>query len=211
MEKPGNAERDRAMKTLIDGRPLDIEPKPLTLGSALEAVRGATPGRLVIEVVADGRVVSGDELSEPPERSPFASELHFKTADAGLLLRESLLFAADSLRDLGPRQAETAELIQASKTGEAMGGLTEILGAWDQAKQVMSLAGALGVRAPVGDDLTAALSAALHELRRALHQQDWASLGDTLAYDLPELSGRWADLLAEMAVGCGSGRPASAR
>ncbi|MFM9959537.1 MAG: hypothetical protein ACKVZJ_15885 [Phycisphaerales bacterium] len=211
MEGGRNADDIGTMKTLIDGRVLEVEPKPLTLGRALEAVRGATPGRLVIEVVADGRVVTGEELSEPPTRSPFAGELHVKTADAGLLLRESLLFAADTLRDLGPRQAETADLIQSSKTAEAMAGLTDILGAWDQAKQVMSLAGTLGVRAPVGDDLTSALSTALQELRRSLQQQDWASLGDTLAYDLPELSGRWADVLGEMAVGCGSGRGASAR
>lgn len=199
------------MQVFIDNQPL-LTPAPLTtLGAALAAVRGKAGDRLVVEVEADGKPVPGEHFSQPPSTSPYAGVLRVKTADAATLLRDSLMYAATAVRDMRPRQIAAAEMIQASNTSEAMAALTEVISCWEQAKQVIHLAGSLGVTVPAGlgdAEVTRAVSElgrSLEEIRRSLRDQDWSSLSDVLAYDMPGLSDRWGTLLGELAVNC---RPA---
>lgn len=201
------------MRTYLDGSLLDGAGS--TLGSALVAVREKAGSRLVVHVEIDGVAVPADDLTNPPTRQPYGGELRITTADAGDLLRDSLMYASGALRDLAPRQREAAEMIQMSKTSDAMGVLGDVLRSWEQAKQVLQLAGTLGVSMPTSEQspegAIGELARHLEELKRSLRAEDWSSLADVLAYDLPPLSDRWSAMLGELAISCSAavGAPGS--
>lgn len=190
------------MRTYLDGEQLPNAGS--TLGSALAAARQRAGDRLVIEARIDGRVIPAGELVSPPPADPFGAELHLKTEDATRLLRDSLMFAADAVRELAPRQQRAAELIQSSKTSEAMEHLRHVLECWEKVKQVLELAGALGVEAggEARNQAVADLGRDLMQIKRHLSAQDWCALADVLAFDLPPLCEQWASMLNELAVAC---------
>lgn len=189
-------------RILVDGQPVAV-PVDLSLTGVLDAVRAHAPGRLVIQAEADGVGVPPEHLSTPPGNSPYAREFSFRTADPVLLVRDALLQASDALRDLAPRQKAAAEKLQASETAAGVADLSDVLAVWEQSKQVLQLAQALGVCDGMSNQEDAEalthLARSLTEVRRTLQTQDWSALSDTLAYDLPPLSARWSVIFANLA------------
>ncbi|MBL0927788.1 MAG: hypothetical protein IBJ11_09065 [Phycisphaerales bacterium] len=194
------------MRTFLDGEPLGSA--GLSLSSALEAARRrcAAGHRLVVSAVADGRTVPFEDFDRPPAREPYAQELHFVTADPLGLVRQSLTDAAEALAALEPVHREAAEAVQTGRTDRVVGPLQDILSGWQNVSQVLHLVDrvpGVAVGSPVEDAprALADLAERLHELRRSLVSEDWSSLADVLAYDLPSLAERWRGVLGEVSRG----------
>ena len=129
----------------LDGRRLGDSAG--SLEAALGLVRTACPqGRVVVEVEGDGRPIEPAVLNDPTRAGSY-STVKVRTGDAGQLVRDSLLQAADMVREQGPRHTQTAELIHTARMHEAITELGELMGGWEQAKRVVDLAKALTPRA----------------------------------------------------------------
>lgn len=207
------------MRTILDGKP--VQGCGSTLGAALRAVRDLAGDRLVVSVEIDGRPVPTDDLSNPPTTDPYGTELRVHTAEACVLVRDSLMFASGAVRELVQSQKLASELIHASRTAEAMDELGKVLVGWEQAKQVLELVRTLRasgtpglppVPALVGPEAggVSGLAQQLESIKRCLRDQDWAALADVLAYDLPALNEAWGAMLGEMAVECAAPAPSPA-
>jgi len=189
------------MQVFIDDTRLDDAPDaPAAIELARDHVQGTD--RLIIEVAADGKPAP-DTLFDGSDDGAGLAELRFTTAATGAFLAESVHAAKDSLHALRERQKTAAEQIRAGEMTEALGTLGEVLEGWgalrDVVDQVAQLAGidlaSLATPSGTGADHIGDLSKALIEVRDTVESKDWASLGDTLAYDLDELIDRWSALL----------------
>jgi hypothetical protein len=119
------------MKVYLDDQPLAVDTG--TLGGALKAIRAAAGGRLVVELLADGRPVADADMDAPPLRHPYASELRATSADPADLASAALREAEGQLRSQDAGRARAADLIQSGRTTEALESLSGVLGAWDTA------------------------------------------------------------------------------
>lgn len=186
------------MRVTLDGRV--IEGAPETVRGALATLAGEARrrGRLVIEVRADGQVLGGAALADPPEAP--CSELEAWSADAGDLAREVLLDAAAALDSIRARQAAAAEHILTGRIDEVPVPLGEALNAWQMVHEAMLRVQELqadGLPVPVVDagDLAARLAEHLSRVKRALTAGDWSALGDLLGYELESLAVAWKEVL----------------
>jgi len=174
------------MRLLIDDQPCET-----TATSIGEAIAGAaevagTRGRVVVEVVVDGRTWGDTELGSESKCGTAADEISLITADLGELAGLTLDDAATALSDADRLQRESARLIQTDKLPEAMPMLGEALSVWQ------SVQDALLKSAQAGDRLQA--------LRQALEAKDPVGLADTLLYDLPEVVLEWQEALRSLAA-----------
>ncbi|HBS28640.1 MAG TPA: hypothetical protein DEB06_04115 [Phycisphaerales bacterium] len=191
------------MRVLLDGT--ELTGAGTTLGSAIAAVRRAAGDRFVIEATADGAAIVAEHFATPPERDPYAAEVHFRTADPASLVRETLAEAADRVSALRAIQSEAARAVHAGRLGETLRDIGVVLEGWSTVRRALELALASGlVNAPQpgsGEDVESVVQGLverLSELKRAIGVQDWSGLGDVLAYDLDEEAGRWSKWLVEM-------------
>lgn len=180
------------MRTYIDGQLLD--PPVTNLGAALRAA--GTGGRLVIEVLADGRPAPEDHLSEPPLDNPYASELRLKTTEAGPLVQVVALETAAFLRTLPEIQAEAARLLHTGQVQEAMKRLGEVFKQWEAAHRAAGLIQQALPHAFGGEsDPWPGIQACLGRVKAALVAQDWSDLSDLLEFDLAELASQCSEHL----------------
>ena len=198
---------DGAVKVYLDDESLTTEGE--TLGAALRAgvARARERGRLVVEINADGASIPEEHLADPPAFEPYAEELRLVSVEPGLLVRSTLLDAAEALEAIRERQRRAGELIQTGETAEAMTELTEVISVWSAVRRALedgctllglplsdAIAGADGRR--LVDDLTGRLT----DIRSALQAEDWSSLSDAVAYDLDEQAQRWTTVLRDFAA-----------
>ncbi len=190
------------MKVMLDGSTLDVAEQ--TLGCALTSALEAAGDRLIIEAVADGVRVPPEDLATPPERSPYASEIEFMSADPLALMKVTLYEAADSLEQIAAWQSEAGEQIQAGDLESAMPIITDLLGGWGAVRTTVELIVQGGLLPPSEaaeslQPLVDDLAQLLGQLKGALEKQDWSSVADVLAYDLGERANSWRLWLGDAA------------
>lgn len=177
------------MRVFLDGRLIDE--RGTTLGAALDRARAIAPGRLLVEVLADGRTVSAAHLDSPPPGSPFAERLEIRSEEAGVLISEALRGAAETLGEIQRRQGHVAGLIQRGRVGEAVRDMASVFDLWESIRSAIDLS--LRAGGPVGYDermhrelvsVMEELASSLSEVRRALAGEDWAGLADLLGWDM---------------------------
>ncbi|TVQ63224.1 MAG: hypothetical protein EA378_02750 [Phycisphaerales bacterium] len=199
------------MRVLLDGAELTVE--SASLRSALEAAAAAAAanGRVIVEVEADGSPVPADDLASPSSEPMQAGELQMTSADPRSLVAVTLHDAGDAVAQLREGQARAAEAVQSGKIEDALATLAQVLGVWQAAHDAVEKGAALlgidldamrltlpsGANETVGPRVQS-LAAKLGELKRAVTDQDWTALSDTLAYDLDEESVAWAGMLHAM-------------
>lgn len=199
------------MKIILDDTPLADPPADATtLAQAIAAAaeRAASLDRVIVDVFADGRAVSADELDDEATMAHPCDEVRLTTAEPRAFVRVTMQDAADALDGARASQEKAAELVEAGSTTEAYEALETLLALWQSARQSLDQGAQL-----IGLDLStlpfehpdilpeaiARLSAALEEVRRCVGAQDWAALSDVLLYDLDDLVGEWQKLLRDVA------------
>lgn len=195
------------MRVYLDGTLIDEAGS--TLGRAIEAARARAGTRMLVQAVADGAPVPAADLDDPPGVSPYASELRFASADSSVLLLDTLRETAEMLSEVKELQSRAAELLQTGKVDEAVAEVGEVLETWRTVKEAIVLV----LKASPADryhgaekqelsEAIGALASALGEIKRAMSVRDWASLGDSLAYDM----GEHADRCRAWLIKAGSGQ-----
>ncbi len=199
------------MKIILDDTPLADPPADTTtLAQAIAAAaeRAASLDRVIVDVFADGRAVSAEELDDEATMAHPCDEVRLTTAEPRAFVRVTMQDAADALDGARASQKKAAELVEAGSTPEAYESLETSLALWQSARQSLDQGAQL-----IGLDLStlpfehpdilpeaiARLSAALEEVRRCVSAQDWAALSDVLLYDLDDLVGEWQQLLRDVA------------
>jgi hypothetical protein len=198
----------------LDGNPLSAS-RPTVAGAfeaALDASRAL--GRVIIEVKADGVLLTDADLAAPPETTPDIDEMRFTSADPRQFVRITLLDASDALSTAQADQLTAADLINSGQTQAAMEHLRAALATWQAVQDVLDRSATLlgldlakldsalipGVDpeeglTPALETLTTHLSA----VRSSLVGQDWSALSDTVGYDLDAQIDVWKRLLTGLA------------
>ena len=178
------------------------------LASVLEQAREALAGsgRLVVEVLLDGKVLDPDGL-DAEQNTPVAdSEWRLYTANPRELAVATLQQVAERLNDARQAQAEAAELLQQDRPADAMKHVTVAIEAWQQTQQaVLYSATLVGIdldgRAVDGqpvDQIVLLLLDQLKELRELLSAGDTVAMADALAYEWPQTIDRWQVLIGKL-------------
>lgn len=206
------------MPILIDNQPLTV-PHP-SLAGAIDAARRSAEarGRIVIDVLLDGRRLDGESLQTPSSEPLGQVELSFITTEPRAFVRVALLDAAEELeRATSSQQSAAADLRKGDLTS-AFGHLSDAVAVWDLVRKAVQDAPALLGRAAGTMSVTVdgrtttvaehyeGLSANLAELKNALSIQDWSSLADVLAHELDEQAAQWRLILTDLAYQLGGER-----
>lgn len=190
------------MRVYLDDRLL--EGAGSTLGAALETARAGAKGRLIVDVLADGRPVPSEHLDNPPAHSPYAGELRLATADPRALASRALREAREELHRSGAAHTTAGELVQSGKTQQALESLVTALSAWETVQRTASACIAIdSLLAPASrssvESASGELTKHLEQIKRSLNGGDWSTLADVLLYDSGALIGRWTTLLDTLA------------
>lgn len=201
------------MKVTLDGREL---PATKNLAEAINAAVSAarSAGRVVVEVYADGRHLTGDELSKP-ESFAGVGELRLVSAEPRTLVSESLYDTRDLLDRARSSQETAAAALQVGDMKAAMENLQAAFDVWQvvltaitNAAQLLGIdldgvecreAGPTGVRVETVKVKAQGLVEKLGAIKESFNSGDTAALADVLAYDMDSQVTSWQGLLHALA------------
>lgn len=192
------------MRVFLDDQELTVARD--SVAAALEAARARSEahGRIIIEATADGRPIDDALLAEPPDDPAGLSEIRFVSTPPGPFVRVTVLDAAESLDQVKRDQAAAAAAIQTGRAADAVEPLRRVLEGWAIVRDVLDksqqLVGATPADVAMPDGGTGQacvdeLAARLGELRDAFQRDDWAEVGDVLAYEMSAQADRWQVML----------------
>ncbi len=193
------------MRVTMDGQTISDDAPSVARAIELARHQSDARGRLIIEVLADGRPAA-DLLDRLPADTAGVTELGVTTADKSLFLRETLFDARDALERTRADQQTASALVDAGEVASALGSLRGIVEGWQLVRSVVDQAATLlevplhqlHADATPGDEVIRALAADLVALRDAVAREDWSALSDTLACDLDTRAGQWLGLVAAL-------------
>jgi len=193
------------MPVTVDDAPLQTDELGLrTVGQVLSHLQKAN--RLIVHVLIDGLEPDLDRLRDV-RKSPLQDHNVFiETTDprqmaTGILKEvEAQLYEADRIR------SETVDLLQKNQNVKAMEKLSGCFSTWQHAQQ--SLLGTaqllkldLSKVVVSGQPLTellAEFTSQLRQIKSALENRDFVTLGDLLLYETTQSDDKWRAALAEM-------------
>jgi hypothetical protein len=202
------------MRVLLDDRPIAVE--PLTIARAIDVAResASAEGRIVIEVLGDGRSVDQALLDAPPADTAGFAELKLVTADPGAFVSVTLSDTHELLDAAAAAHQSAADLLMAGSREDAITPLREALESWAVVRDVVEKSASLigvdprtvATESGSGSAVIDGLTARLTDIKQALVQQDDAALSDVLAYDMPEQVEHWRALLRSLETAAAGGR-----
>jgi hypothetical protein len=180
-----------------------------SLAEVLDAARdrAQAAGRLVVEVLFDGRRATDAELAQAASNG--VREVRCRTADPAELIAATLEDAAKELDLLMPDQKRACEMLWVGKVTETMEMLRDILERWKLVRGALEqCAQALSMQihtVPAGDgrsamDLTNELARDLEAIRQELGRGRMVELADILGYDLCKRGEDWRAMLTGLAT-----------
>jgi len=196
------------MRVLLDEQLCDVIADSVDQAIASVAALAQEQGRIIVEVMVDGRQwgQATPESSESPNglASP-AGEVRLTSADPAELMNEVYADAVSALSEADQLQRQAAELLQTGSTIDAMQKLSDAVSIWMSVQRAVSMGAQLQSSLNRSDievmsepTLAAAvdqLNGKLGEIRSALQRGDTVALADTLLYDLPNVVEQWRQLL----------------
>jgi hypothetical protein len=195
------------MRILVDDRELPVS--AASIGAAVAAAVDAVErsGRRIVEVAVDGEPWGDSELSSPDRLEARAGEIRLTTVEPAQLLRETFQHAAAALVEAETAQRQAAKLLQGDQPREGLDELGAALSVWMNIRKAvedgLAFAGLEpGAVEPIQPGFEAALfelNTRLVGLRDAMRGADIVGLCDSLLYEFPTTTRRWAELLAGLA------------
>jgi hypothetical protein len=198
------------MQVLLDGNPLSVSNPSLAGALATAAADAQSRGRIIVEVKADGVLLSDDKLGNPSTEPSTIKELRLLSAEPRALVRHTILEAVSALESARTEQAAAAELIQSGDPEQALGKLQAAMITWQTVRDVVEQSAAVlridldSLVLPGVDEgisfktATKDLLGHLKQMRTALDQQDWSALSDVVGYDLDAQADVWKGLLVAL-------------
>ena len=207
------------MQILIDGTPSEHTAE--TASEAMQIVRAwaADRQRVVTGIELDGTRLEGDQIAQL-DAIEGGGALAATTSLPGDLVAEAFRDAAGVLLQTRSDQSAAADLIDEGQVEQAMQHLSVCMGAWNASRQVLDqgltlldrsiddvfVTNGQGDRVSAGGEsgCVEALVGTLRELKRALEDQDFATVSDLLRFDLEEQTKQWEQLFLGTADGVSS-------
>jgi hypothetical protein len=202
------------MRVLLDDIEQNLAADSVGAAIAAAAELAERGGRMIVEVIVDGRPWSQQEIEQ--ERAGPDSEVRLTSADPVELVSETLGDASFALADAAELQQAAGELLQAGQTAQAMDKLNKAVSIWLSVQQAVTMGAELmridlacfggsamagpGPAAAVGNavEVIASLNRQLQAMRAGLESGDTLALSDTLMYDLPPVVEQWQRLLDDL-------------
>jgi hypothetical protein len=193
------------MPVMVDDAPLRTDELGLrTVGQVLAHLQRAN--RLVVHVLIDGLEPDLDRLPEF-RKSPLQDHTVFiETTDPREMAMGILREVESQLRDAGQIRNETVDFLQKNQNVRAMEKLSGCFTVWQHAQQ--SLLGTaqllkLDLSQVIVDgqplcELLNEFTTQLREIKSALENRDFVTLGDLLVYETTQTDDRWRAALAEL-------------
>ena len=204
------------MDVLLDNQ--TCETRAQTVGEAIDAAAdlARTDGRLIVEIFVDGVRWDEAHMSSPEGIEAAAGEVRLVSADARVLVSQTLERAAEALDTAENMQREAAELLQAGEHLQSYPKLGEAISIWISVSEaIVKSAQVFGLsldEITVGSTPLTASIQRLNEwlgvIRDALAARDQIGLADTLLYEFPEVTGEWKAVLAELSNRVDGSEPA---
>lgn len=191
------------MSIFLDGEAVDLTGGDLA--SLLEAAKthlDAT-GRVVVEVQIDGQALNERQLEQRQTVEVSGKEVRLYSANPVELAVETLNGVRKRLGDAAEAQERAAELFQADDASAALEQIGQVIEAWLQTQQAVLNSAmllhidleAFSVGGRPLKQFTDELLDRLNELRTLIEASDTVALADALAYEWPELTNRWDQLV----------------
>ena len=191
------------MRVLLDNEPCSVAAE--SLGEALQAANDIAEGRgrLVVEVLVDGILLSETQLQEKARLAASAKEVQLRTTTALGILSETFANASRAVIESEQVQETAAQLIQSGRQVEGMKTLSTALAMWVEVHSAvikgLTFAGedpeTLVIEGIKLSDASAALQNRLADLRNAIAASDPSAICDCLLYEFPAVCTDWAGLL----------------
>src|SRR5688572_24944328 len=125
------------MKIILDDSLLTDSAETLAGAIRLAADRASAMGRVVVDIVADGRTLGGEHLGSAEAMGGTCEEVRLTTAEPRAFVKVTLLDAADALGQSRAEQQRAAQLIEAGAMAEAYQTLARALTLWQAARQAL--------------------------------------------------------------------------
>ncbi len=208
-----------SMRLFLDNDVIFTPRESLALALKTGVEEAERRGRIIIEVQGDGRPLTDELLTSPPDHASGIRELRLVSADPKLLVAETLMQAADSLRMARQHQTAASDRFLSNDVDAALDEVKGAFGVWqavrdafEKSAQVLG-AHLLDVSFDAGNGQTRnarddvnALTMSLREVRDAMEAQDWSALADAMEYGLSGVVDRWEVMLTAIARAIREGR-----
>ncbi len=205
----------QGMRVLLDEIALEVP--NATLSGAMEAVRDAAGarGRIVIEVLCDGRPADEGMLAGTASEGVTFDEVRCRSADPLDLVCSTLDDGCGELDRLVEAQRATREKLWIGQTHEALNDLRGILDTWRLVRETFGkcvqalgvpISGVPAVRGRRASEVVAALGADLESLKREIGAQRFVELADLVGTDLCARASEWRDMMAGLSMAAHRGR-----
>ena len=192
------------MQVYMDDQALELDAS--TIGDAIEEASDLAGkfGRIVVDVKLNDEQLEGEVLDAVMSRISAAGDvLKLETADTVELAVEVLSQMRGQINEIQRIQQEAADLLQQDQASEALALIGELTQCWLWVQQGVSQSSSLiGLRLDelkVGEEsvekYAVTLLKQLAELKELIINQDMVAMADALAYEWPEVAGKWDQLI----------------
>ena len=193
------------MSVTVDHEPLATEKMGLqTVGQVLALLQ--RDNRLVTSLLIDGREPDLARMGSVRQAPLTGHTVYIETAEPREMALEVLDEIEQQLGETNGLRTEAVELLQRNQASKAMEKLSRCFGIWHAAHEsVLKIAQLLRLdleRVKVSGRpllyLLQNFTAQLRDIKVALENRDFVTLGDILTYEATETSAQWRKALAEV-------------